>query len=361
MDEYWVASSFVHFWENKAVARRLTPVGVAIVVIGLLLVSAATAHAESTTGAVELPVSAEAGSIATSVEPTPTPTVSAETAAIPEQVDAEEPAAEVQSAVTGIGSESDRAVSSTTNAVRTPTAPVSTSAPLARIAEESSKLDPTPVVATVTDRASQLAGKTLQETAKATAPLVDRTERLVQSAVSHVPPLPVFKSLPDVLLAELPKAATQAPAGIASPTSDHVSSSVDQQLVGWRVAGVLAREHAGAVELLAGHSHSTAAGISGLARPNGPLGVLAALPSPSGDAAVGLAPERSNDPAPGIPLQLPAPSGAAGGSLGTSFFIPFAALLALLALAAPAISRRHWEPPAFVPPTPFVCGLERPG
>jgi hypothetical protein len=52
--------------------------------------------------------------------------------------------------------------------------------------------------------------------------------------------------------------------------------------------------------------------------------------------------------------------GASAGS-GSSFFVPLAALLALLALAAPATFRRLREVPAFRPPTPFVCALERPG
>jgi hypothetical protein len=42
-------------------------------------------------------------------------------------------------------------------------------------------------------------------------------------------------------------------------------------------------------------------------------------------------------------------------------FVPIAALLALLALVAPAIDRRRRETPAFSAPTPFVCALERPG
>jgi len=46
---------------------------------------------------------------------------------------------------------------------------------------------------------------------------------------------------------------------------------------------------------------------------------------------------------------------------GASFFVPIAALLALLALASPAIFRRLRELPDFPAPTPFVCALERPG
>ncbi len=62
-------------------------------------------------------------------------------------------------------------------------------------------------------------------------------------------------------------------------------------------------------------------------------------------------------PPPGSPLQTQL--GASGA--GSSSFVPIAALLALLALAAPVIFRRLGEVADFRPPTPFVCALERPG
>ncbi len=67
------------------------------------------------------------------------------------------------------------------------------------------------------------------------------------------------------------------------------------------------------------------------------------------------------------PLNAPMPTpesespGAAAPASGGSFFVPLAALLALLALAAPATRRRLSEVPGFPAPTPFVCALERPG
>lgn len=67
------------------------------------------------------------------------------------------------------------------------------------------------------------------------------------------------------------------------------------------------------------------------------------------------APPDGNGPGP-----LPAlPQLMASGA--SSSFVPVAALLALLALAAPAILRRLREAPGFRAPTPFVCALERPG
>ena len=73
--------------------------------------------------------------------------------------------------------------------------------------------------------------------------------------------------------------------------------------------------------------------------------------------------EPGNGPqhSPSIPLpSAPGPAfspGAAGGW----FFIPLAALMALVGLSAPAIMRRLREAAAFPAPTPFVCALERPG
>jgi hypothetical protein len=65
------------------------------------------------------------------------------------------------------------------------------------------------------------------------------------------------------------------------------------------------------------------------------------------------------------PLDMPLPSpdspGAATSGSGTTFFVPLAALLALLALVAPATLRRLREVPGFPAPIPFVCALERPG
>ncbi len=61
------------------------------------------------------------------------------------------------------------------------------------------------------------------------------------------------------------------------------------------------------------------------------------------------------------PKPLPSsPQGEVSGAGGSSF-VPIAALLALLALAAPAIFRRLGERADFRAPTPFVCALERPG
>lgn len=83
---------------------------------------------------------------------------------------------------------------------------------------------------------------------------------------------------------------------------------------------------------------------------------------------IGVPPDRPGQPAEtGSPPSDPGPTPlpdlpqviASGAS--SSFVPPIAALLALLALAAPAILRRLGEAPDFRAPAPFVCALERPG
>lgn len=66
------------------------------------------------------------------------------------------------------------------------------------------------------------------------------------------------------------------------------------------------------------------------------------------------APFENPAPPDDLPQMGASPSGA-------TFFFPIAALLALLALVAPAIDRRRRRTVACSPPVPFVCALERPG
>jgi hypothetical protein len=74
------------------------------------------------------------------------------------------------------------------------------------------------------------------------------------------------------------------------------------------------------------------------------------------------APDDSRGPMlPDFPLPSPSLPDAVGSGSGGAFFVPFAALLALLALVAPASTRRLRAAPDFRAPTPFVCALERPG
>lgn len=81
---------------------------------------------------------------------------------------------------------------------------------------------------------------------------------------------------------------------------------------------------------------------------------------------VASGPHASPHEAPSHPPLAPGPvsglsTSASPGPGGISFFVPIAALLALLALAAPATSRRCKEALAAPVPSRFVCALERPG
>jgi hypothetical protein len=90
--------------------------------------------------------------------------------------------------------------------------------------------------------------------------------------------------------------------------------------------------------------------------------LLAAASSSVGATLASAAAHGPGSPAPmNIPLPAPGSPGVIAPSSGDTFFVPFAALLALLALVAPASTRRLREAPDFRAPTPFVCALERPG
>jgi hypothetical protein len=97
-------------------------------------------------------------------------------------------------------------------------------------------------------------------------------------------------------------------------------------------------------------------GAPGLSRAD--LGHVAA--GPVDEPLADFAPLDGNGPPP-PPHPAPGPPQNEAGGAGGTIFIPIAALLALLALAAPAIVRRLGEAPGLRPQTPFVCALERPG
>jgi hypothetical protein len=113
-----------------------------------------------------------------------------------------------------------------------------------------------------------------------------------------------------------------------------------------------------------GGVEAAAAGSKALNRPDGRTEIQ---PSARGDAnaiLTDIAIERSRPESPApldVPLPAPGSPGAIAPGSGGPIFVPLAALLALLALVAPAILRRLGEVPGFPPPTPFVCALERPG
>jgi hypothetical protein len=159
------------------------------------------------------------------------------------------------------------------------------------------------------------------------------------------------------------------PAGMdppASPAGGPTSNPAPMPSLSGSVAGVaLATETQAAAPLgLAEYLRA----VGGAAPPRAAVAqsTAAAAASPLWDryaTAADLGPSASGHPSPSpadSPMQ-PSDSPAIGAGSGGSLFVPLAALLALLALAAPATFRRRMEVPELPAPTPFVCALERPG
>lgn len=91
----------------------------------------------------------------------------------------------------------------------------------------------------------------------------------------------------------------------------------------------------------------------------------ATAPSPTDLLRAAFAGGAHGDLGSPVPLKLPVPVPGspthAVPDAGGPSFVPIAALLALLALVAPATLRRLGRGADFHPPIPFICALERPG
>jgi hypothetical protein len=85
------------------------------------------------------------------------------------------------------------------------------------------------------------------------------------------------------------------------------------------------------------------------------------LPTATGGTRPGSSGGTTRDPGGSAPPDAPPAPGAVAPGIGDSSFVPFAALLALLALVAPVSTRRRREAADLRPTTLFVCALERPG
>ncbi len=94
-----------------------------------------------------------------------------------------------------------------------------------------------------------------------------------------------------------------------------------------------------------------------------PLSPAVSAPRRLAPASAAPPVEPGNGPqdSPSIPLPSVPPTVSLSGGAGGWFFVPLAALMALVGLSAPAIMRRLREAAALPAPTPFVCALERPG
>lgn len=213
-------------------------------------------------------------------------------------------------------------------------------------------------------RASELVERARQDPASVAAPAVEGAAQTLRSqapletaqstvlAVGHVATPAVERTVP----------SQSAPAGFDPPASAARGASAAGHELGGPPAGertpglrkhVLAK-HSGAFERIGSEAphvpaHSAGSWLAGMTAAADPDRGRFTTGQPNGS--------RPDRPAPAPPPESP---GVASGS-GGSFFVPLAALLALLALAAPATFRRPREALDFLAPTPFVCALERPG
>ncbi len=107
-------------------------------------------------------------------------------------------------------------------------------------------------------------------------------------------------------------------------------------------------------------------GMSGTQLPSVPdvAGFLLATAGAGAPAGAVLGSPRNQIPTQDAPAPAPSPApspAAVPGAGGITFFVPVAALIALLALSAPATRRRFRRAGFLQPSVPFVCALERPG
>lgn len=221
------------------------------------------------------------------------------------------------------------------------------------------------IVARTTENASGTVAKTrvseklpepAAQVAKRATELSDETQARVANLVA---------TAEDAVLPTLPELPDEGSAGPAVVLPDR-SLPLHQAPVGAELltGAWLGHVADGPGDLPADHGVAGAAATE-LLRAGAPSGLseLRAAPTFSGTHFFTGTVQRFHGP---LPPDSPGfPSGSttrvdASGS-GATIFVPIAALLALLALASPAILRRLRELPDFPAPTPFVCALERPG
>lgn len=154
------------------------------------------------------------------------------------------------------------------------------------------------------------------------------------------------------------KTVESAPSGPASKTAQAVEGVGGQQKDPSAPKTAPRGQHASLGDVASSPSMSSARLIGGAAEPlrAAPSGAFAADPirGAAGGVRRGAAPLRGPGPRPESPMVGSAPGG------GTSF-VPVVALLALLALVAPATFRRSLAVPSSRAPAELACALERPG
>ena len=192
----------------------------------------------------------------------------------------------------------------------------------------------------------------------ATAPVAANVKEVLDSVVSSAaanlpapPPAPLGFDRP----ASFAAAPNFIPPGPAASSAPEAGGPLGVGSAPTPLAAAPSRTYLGLPAPLAPDPSLLAAARDALAG----IGTADVLTAPAAGFDAGF--PAGDRPAPGDPLPAPFEAPGAGAGSSGSFFVPLAALLALLALAAPASFRRRREAPGFLAPVPFVCALERPG
>ena len=310
---------------RKAPVNR--PLLVAVAISATFLLTAACAQGGTIDGAVGPIASATEDAVSAEEAPAPAPPVEA-----PAEISEPESAVEVGAGVVEVASAAIESNPGTSTAsAASETVREATSETVRRVTGAVSQVA-TKTATAVNDQAQQLSGLSEEVGTKVAAVArhgdPPRAERLLQPV--GVPPN-------GVLLFPGESPVSESPV------------SVDPQAFG--AGHALPRVRIGGMSNLPGSSGAKSSW----------LGAFEGLDGIQSTRMSGKTGARSNDPVPlDGPTPAPGSSAAAAGS-AASFFVPLAALLALLALVAPATLRRLGEVPAARPPIPFVCALERPG
>jgi hypothetical protein len=314
--------------------------------VALLAAAPVTAQVTQVTGAV-------AGEVA---EVTPEPAAEAAPAA-PVVEETATPAPPPAPAPSSPASDAVRAVSDVTADVGTAAAPEAGDRPVSGL------------VARAGGETSRAVGSTSE--AAAAAPLPEKIAEPVARAANGVDrlsaeaqarALDLVASAEKTVLPALPglaRTGSAAPSNQSLPLPEH-QAPVGKSLLTGAWLGLL--PEAGESVPATYTADTAAIDLLSVESPNGSVDLAAAQPSMLPGPAAGAIPHFDAPAAPDAPGPPPgSTTGVTTSGSGASFFVPIAALLALLALASPAILRRLRELPAFPAPTPFVCALERPG
>jgi len=362
LDEYWVNWPFVDFRKHLSRARAVAATACAAALIASLG-GAAEAGAETMAESSAAPLGVEAA-------PEPSGTPAEAVTAVPQEssapaeavVEAPAPAAEDPAPVPAAEAPAESGVEAPTEAQRTPVpAAVKSSAPQSA-----------PGSVDAIARRVAATGAAIDNVTADTTALRDSLSRVAGVRLDASPQDLVAEPLGSVSASTLDIPHPPAAAPKADPAADMVRddfAAVPELTPLPRrsdpAAGpTWARERDPAFvismapsEGIEAGQRGAAAGDPGAASRPAPAwtgGGAAAADATAGDGT------RPTDSSPGAAPPTFTPPSTVSGT-GGSFFAPIVALLALLALAAPATLRRCLRAPDALAPSHLACALERPG